>query len=330
MFSLVGISVRVALICIVGGVGTVAGPLVGALLIIPLEELFNDWLSGAAAGVPQLAFGLILIVIILIEPRGLAALWRGCAIRPEEIMPDILKVSACGAGLAGSRPSTTCPFRGAGRHSGPDRTERRGQDHAVQPAGRVGGAQGGRIELDGRDVTGLRPHRIAALGMTKTFQNVALFPEMTVLDNVLVGGLLRHDVPRARQLAAQCLDRVGLSAIMGKLAADLSFPEQARVELARALCTGPRVFLLDEVMAALNDAEMDALLDLIRTLRDESGISFIVVEHHMRAIMRLCNRIMVLSFGQKIAEGAPAEIAANPTVIEVYLGKSMETQEVAA
>ena len=101
---------------------------------------------------------------------------------------------------------------------------------------------------------------------------------MTVLDNVLVGGLLRHDVPRARQLAAQCLDRVGLSAIMGKLAADLSFPEQARVELARALCTGPRVFLLDEVMAALNDAEMDALLDLIRTLR---GIRHFV--HRRRA-----------------------------------------------
>ena len=94
----------------------------------------------------------------------------------------------------------------------------------------------------------------------------------------------------------------------GKLAADLSFPEQARVELARALCTGPRVFLLDEVMAALNDAEMDALLDLIRTLRDESGISFIVVEHHMRAIMRLCNRIMVLSFGQKIAEARPPRL----------------------
>ena len=287
-----------------GDRGRTAG---GALLIIPLEELFNDWLSGAAAGVPQLAFGLILIVIILIEPRGLAALWR-CAIRPEEIMPDILKVSGLRCRFGGLKAVDDVSFRGAGRHSGPDRTERRGQDHAVQPAGRVGGAQGGRIELDGRDVTGLRPHRIAALGMTKTFQNVALFPEMTVLDNVLVGGLLRHDVPRARQLAAQCLDRVGLSAIMGKLAADLSFPEQARVELARALCTGPRVFLLDEVMAALNDAEMDALLDLIRTLRDESGISFIVVEHHMRAIMRLCNRIMVLSFGQKIAEGAPPRL----------------------
>ena len=191
-------------------------------------------------------------------------------------------------------------------------------------------SQGGRVELEGRDVNGLRPHQIAALGMTKTFQNVALFPEMTVLDNVLVGGLLRHDVSRARQVARDSLDRVGLSAIAAKPAGELSFPEQARVELARALCTDPRVFLLDEVMAALNESEMDTMLDLIRTLRDESGITFIVVEHHMRAIMRLCNRILVLSFGQKIAEGSPAEIAANPTVIEVYLGKSMEHMEASA
>ncbi|MFY3952660.1 ABC transporter ATP-binding protein [Achromobacter xylosoxidans] len=191
-------------------------------------------------------------------------------------------------------------------------------------------SQGGRIELDGEDITRLRPHQIAARGMTKTFQNVALFPEMTVLDNVLVGGLLRHDVAWARRVARDNLDRVGLSAIVAKPAGELSFPEQARVELARALCTDPKVFLLDEVMAALNESEMDALLDLIRALRDESGITFIVVEHHMRAIMRLCNRILVLSFGQKIAEGAPAAIAADPTVIEVYLGKSMEQVEVAA
>ncbi|WP_238926439.1 ABC transporter ATP-binding protein [Achromobacter xylosoxidans] len=191
-------------------------------------------------------------------------------------------------------------------------------------------SQGGCIELDGEDITRLRPHQIAARGMTKTFQNVALFPEMTVLDNVLVGGLLRHDVARARRVARDNLDRVGLSAIAAKPAGELSFPEQARVELARALCTDPKVFLLDEVMAALNESEMDALLDLIRALRDEAGITFIVVEHHMRAIMRLCNRILVLSFGQKIAEGAPAAIAADPTVIEVYLGKSMEQVEVAA
>ena len=188
----------------------------------------------------------------------------------------------------------------------------------------------GRIMLAGQDITGWRPNRIAACGMTKTFQNVALFPEMTVLDNVLVGGILRHGVPQARRLAADNLARVGLSAIAAKPAGELSFPEQARVELARALCTAPQVLLLDEVMAALNDTEMDALLDLIRALRDESGITFVVVEHHMRAIMRLCNRILVLSFGQKIAEGSPAAIAADPAVVEAYLGKSLDHLEVPA
>jgi len=149
----------------------------------------------------------------------------------------------------------------------------------------------GEITLGNQVITGWRPNRIAARGMTKTFQNVALFPDMTVLDNVLVGGVLRHPVAKAREVARLNLDRVGLSAIATKLAGELSFPEQARVELARALCTDPSVFLLDEVMAALNDIEMDEMLDLIRQLRDESGITFVVVEHHMRAIMRLCNRI---------------------------------------
>lgn len=246
-------------------------------------------------------------------------------------MPDILKVSNIQRRFGGLKAVDDVSFRVAqGDILGLIGPNGAGKTTLFNLLVGLYASQGGRIELEGRDVTGLRPHQIAALGMTKTFQNVALFPEMTVLDNVLVGGLLRHDVPHARKLARDNLDRVGLSSIAAKPAGELSFPEQARVELARALCTDPKVFLLDEVMAALNDAEMDALLDLIRTLRDESGITFIVVEHHMRAIMRLCNRILVLSFGQKIAEGSPAEIAANPTVIEVYLGKSMDEVEVAA
>lgn len=246
-------------------------------------------------------------------------------------MPDILKVSNIQRRFGGLKAVDDVSFRVAkGDILGLIGPNGAGKTTLFNLLVGLYRSQGGRIELEGRDVSGLRPHQIAALGMTKTFQNVALFPEMTVLDNVLVGGLLRHDVPRARKLARDSLDRVGLSAIAAKPAVELSFPEQARVELARALCTDPKVFLLDEVMAALNESEMDALLDLIRTLRDESGITFIVVEHHMRAIMRLCNRILVLSFGQKIAEGSPVEIAANPKVIEVYLGKSMEQAEVAA
>ncbi len=181
--------------------------------------------------------------------------------------------------------------------------------------------ESGSIRLDGRDLVGLKPHKIAAAGMVKTFQNVALFLDSSVLDNVLTGGLMRHSIPDARALARRCLERVGIGAITDKLARDLSFPERARVEVARALCTEPRVLLLDEAMAALNHAEMDAFMLLLRQLREE-GLTLIVVEHHMRAIMSLCDRLVVLNFGQMIATGTPEQIARDPAVVEAYLGRS--------
>ncbi len=183
----------------------------------------------------------------------------------------------------------------------------------------------GSVTLDGKDLAGLKPHKVAALGMTKTFQNVALFAESSVLDNVLTAGLLRYDVDAARNEALECLDRVGLRGVAHKLAGNLSFPERTRVELARALCTAPKVLLLDEVMAALNRAEMAEIMKLIRILRDD-GVTLLVVEHHMRAIMNICDRILVLNFGRLLADGTPEQVARNPQVIEAYLGQSTEAK----
>lgn len=181
----------------------------------------------------------------------------------------------------------------------------------------------GDIILDGHKVSGQKPHKVARAGMTKTFQNTALFPDMSVLENVMTAALLRHDLKGAEEVSRKVLDRIGLTSIVDADVSDLTFPQRALVEMARALATDPKVLLLDEVMAALNHIEMDEIMDVIRKLRDE-GLTILIVEHHMRAIMSLCDRLLVVCFGKLIAEGSPSEIANNPRVIEAYLGQSHE------
>jgi branched-chain amino acid transport system ATP-binding protein len=180
----------------------------------------------------------------------------------------------------------------------------------------------GSVIAFGAELVGLKPHRVCAQGLARTFQIARPFGKMTVLDNVMTGALLRDKrLAAARGHAREAVAFAGLAAQENRLACDLNTIDQRRLELARALATGPRLLLLDEVMAGLNAAEIDQAIELIGQLRGR-GLTIVIVEHVMRAVMAVAGHIVVLDHGQKIAEGSPAEIASNPAVISAYLGSS--------
>jgi len=181
----------------------------------------------------------------------------------------------------------------------------------------------GEIRFKGKKITGLKPHQICRLGIARTFQTVQLFDNISVLDNVFLGSICGTttpiSTPDARKKAMTYLELVELSAKKSNIAKTLPLAEQKRLEVARALATEAELLLLDEVMAGLTAPELAVATGLIETIRNQ-GKTILVVEHVMQAIMAICDRIIVLHHGVKIAEGAPREIAKNKKVIEVYLG----------
>ncbi|HYL90100.1 MAG TPA: ABC transporter ATP-binding protein [Burkholderiales bacterium] len=178
----------------------------------------------------------------------------------------------------------------------------------------------GRVRLEGRDITGIPPHEACRLGMARTFQIVQPFGAQTVRENIAVGAHLRHPSRASALGAAEAVAaRVGLAVQLDKLAANLTIAGRKRLELARALATEPRLLLLDEVLAGLNPREIDEVLPVIRGIRD-GGISVLMVEHVLRAVMNLSDEAWVLSNGRLIAHGTPREVTSDPAVVEAYLG----------
>ena len=178
----------------------------------------------------------------------------------------------------------------------------------------------GSVLAFGREVVGLRPHDICAYGLARTFQVARPFGGMSVLANVMTGAFLRDkNIEAARIVAREAIEFVGLGAKEHSAARDLTTIDQRRLEMARALATQPRILLLDEVMAGLNPSEIDQAVALVGKL-SKRGLTIVIVEHVMRAIMAVARHIVVLDHGQKIAEGGPSEIVANPDVIRAYLG----------
>jgi branched-chain amino acid transport system ATP-binding protein len=182
----------------------------------------------------------------------------------------------------------------------------------------------GAIRFKGQRIDGLTPNRVCKMGVARTFQSVKVFAKMSVLENILLGALFGASrgmsAADAAREATESLEFVDLSALSATPAKDLILANQKRLEVARALATKPEILLLDELMAGLNPTEVAQAMELVTRIRDE-GITIFMIEHVMKAIMSVCDRIIVLHHGKKIAEGTPQEIATSKTVIEVYLGE---------
>ncbi|WP_397539567.1 ABC transporter ATP-binding protein [Rummeliibacillus pycnus] len=197
----------------------------------------------------------------------------------------------------------------------------------------------GEITFNEENITGIKPHKITEKGICRTYQNIRLFTQMSALENVMVGGhcrsrsgvmrgvfrtkLQRKEEQELKQKAEGLLELVGLKEFKDVLAENLAYGQQRRLEIARALASDPKLLLLDEPAAGMNEKETDSLFDLIKKVQAR-GITVLIIEHDMPLIMKICDRITVLNFGKKLAEGTPLEIQDNDAVIEAYLGKEEE------
>ena len=342
-------------VAVVGGAGYVWGGVLGAAIVVVLKEILQSYLPyifGGQAQLETIVFGILLVGLLQLAPTGVWPwLMARLPYKPARKRPDTALVLAArsreadtpqvllqienarkqfGGVIAVNNVSFDVQAREIVALIGPNGA---GKSTTFNLITGVLSKTGGKISVLGKSVDNAPPQEVTKLGVARTFQHVKLVPDMTVLENVAIGAHLRGhsgaissmlrldraDEARLLAEAARQIERVGLSDQIGALAGSLSLGQQRIVEIARALCVDPMLLLLDEPAAGLRHMEKQRLAALLRSLRD-GGMSVLLVEHDMGFVMDLADRIVVLDFGTKIAEGTPQAIKTNPEVIKAYLG----------
>jgi len=337
-------SAQALIVTLFGGVGTLWGPVIGAAILIPLSEALQARLGDVLPGIQGVVFGFAIILVILLAPEGLFWRLRDRSLRRRGAAPS----PAAQAQPAPERPHPASPGSGKPILVVSDLSKAFGGLRAVQQVtftvgeGEILGIIGpngagkttlfnllngflrrdrGAVTFEGRNVLGRKPNRVCRLGIGRTFQVVRAFPRMTVLENVLVGAYVAaRDGSAALAAAEDALASVGLSARAGEIAGGLSTLDLRLMELARALAGKPRLLLMDEPLAGLGAAAIEDVLAVIRRL-SAAGLTIVIIEHTMGAMVRLAHRFLVLDHGRVLASGSPREVTADPAVIEAYLGK---------
>jgi branched-chain amino acid transport system permease protein len=343
---------------VLGGSGAWFGPILGAGLLTALPILLRDGLRFLKdfSQLPNIVNGLALMLAIIFMPGGLAALFarrssraseaRGEASTPGDGIEDAEEERVSGPMLAVEGLSRSfggvaalCDVSFAierGQVIGLIGPNGAGKTTLINTVSGIFPPSSGKIKWEGREIQGRAAHRIASGGIARSYQNIQLFGEMSVLENIVVGHHSRihtslagswlrlrsekREERAARAEAMALIERLGLGDLADQEASKLSYGDQRRVEIARALALRPRLLLLDEPAAGMNEIETAALGDFILELK-ERGYTILVVEHHMDLIMKICDEIVVLNFGSKIAQGAPEEVSRNEAVLEAYLGR---------